>query len=53
MCVHAFVCVCVFAGKADQLEKDLKTSKAAERAKDKEVDEAWKKMRYQSLFVIE
>jgi len=27
------------------LEKDLKSSKAAEKAKDKEVDEAWKKMR--------
>jgi hypothetical protein len=37
--------VCVYAVKADQLEKDLKISKAAERAKDKEVDEAWKKMR--------
>ena len=41
--VHAFVCVCVYAGKEDQLEKDLKMSKATERAKDKEVDEAWKK----------
>mmetsp|Transcript_73014 Transcript_73014/g.107113 ORF Transcript_73014/g.107113 Transcript_73014/m.107113 type:complete len:319 (+) Transcript_73014:850-1806(+) len=30
--------------KIERLEKDLKSSKAAEKAKDKEVDEAWKKM---------
>ncbi len=45
VCTCVCVCVCVYAVKADQLEKDLKISKAAERAKDKEVDEAWKKMR--------
>ena len=32
--------------KIEKLEKDLKESKASEKAKDKEVDEAWTKMRF-------
>ena len=42
--MYVCACVCVYADQADQLEKDFKTSKAGERAKDKEVDEAWEKM---------
>ena len=30
--------------KVERLEKELKTAKANEKAKDKEVDDAWKKM---------
>ena len=32
--------------KVEKLEKDLKESKASEKGKDKEVDEAWTKMRF-------
>ena len=38
--------------KVEKLEKDLKESKSSEKAKDREVDEAWTKMRFAVCSIV-